>query len=419
MDGQKKIVVAHPTGNANTRGAVDGFYKQGMLDSFHTSIACFENSWYYRLAIGLLKDFRRRTFSAFLRGCTYTYPHKELGRMLAFLLGKPQWTRHEKGKYCVDAIYRNLDECVSKYILKHRQEIIAIYGYEDGALNSFRQAKALGMKCVYDLPIGYWRSMHRLLGMEREQNPDWAMTLNGFNDSDKKLERKDEELALADKIYVASNFTKKTLEEYPGTLADVVVIPYGFPPVNQQREYLPFEGRKIKLLFVGGLSQRKGLSYIFEAIKGLEDKVELTVVGGGDIDTCPALKEALGRVSYISTLPHDEILNLMAVHDLLLFPSLFEGFGLVVTEAMSQGTPVITTDRTCGPDVMTHGKDGWIVEAGTAIPIRELIEIFIANPILLEQVGRAARQTAMNRPWSCYEKELAQSVAKYLYGKLS
>lgn len=74
------------------------------------------------------------------------------------------------------------------------------------------------------------------------------MTLGGFDDSEKKLERKDKELKLADKIYVASSFTKNTLEMYPGKLADIEVIPYGFPPVNTQRKYDDIQNRKIRVL---------------------------------------------------------------------------------------------------------------------------------------------------------------------------
>ena len=48
----------------------------------------------------------------------------------------------------------------------------------------------------------------------------------------------------------------------------------------------------------------------------------------------------------------------MKEHDVLIFPSLFEGFGLVITEAMAQGTPVITTDRTAGPDVISDNENG-------------------------------------------------------------
>ena len=175
----------------------------------------------------------------------------------------------------------------------------------------------------------------------------------------------------------------------------------------------------LKVLYVGGLSQRKGISYLFEAVKGLEDKIELTVIGRGNIEGCKALKEALGHVNYIPSLPHDEVLKVMAANDVFVFPSLFEGFGLVITEAMSQGTPVITTDRTCGPDIMHNGKDGWIVEAGTSEPIRTILKDLISNPSQLISAGMAAKATAAKRPWSSYEKELANSVNKYLNGELS
>ena len=95
------------------------------------------------------------------------------------------------------------------------------------------------------------------------------------------------------------------------------------------------------------------------------------------------------------------------MNDVLLFPSLFEGFGLVITEAMSQGTPVITTNRTAGPDLITHGENGWIVESGNHIALREMIEQIMDNPELIELNGRAAHKLAGSRPWGVYGTELA------------
>ena len=413
MDKQKKITIYHPFGNANTRAAVDGIYKQGILESFHTCIACFKETFLYKLSsFGPLKELRRRYFSSFLQNKTITHPFKELGRQIAPKIKFNSLIAHEKGIFCVDNICHDLDTKVAKYIQKNKEKIGGVYAYEDCALKTFGTAKSNDIKCIYDLPIGYWRAMQSLLNEERTKNPEWAITLGGFNDSDKKRQRKDAELQLADKIYVASSFTKKTLEMYPGKLADIEVIPYGFPPVNTKRKYDDIQNRKIRVLFVGGLSQRKGLSYFFEAIKGLEDKIEATVVGRGNLDACPALKKALSIVNYIPSLPHDEILKLMATQDLFIFPSLFEGFGLVITEAMSQGTPVITTDRTCGPDIMNNGIDGWVIKAGE--PIRDLLLTFISNPIILIKAGQAAIHTASQRPWSVYEKELADSINSFL-----
>lgn len=415
MDKQKKITIYHPFGNANTRAAVDGIYKQGILESFHTCIACFKETFLYKLSsFGPLKELRRRYFSSFLQNKTITHPFKELGRQIAPKIKFNSLIAHEKGIFCVDNICHDLDTKVAKYIQKNKEKIGGVYAYEDCALKTFGTAKSNDIKCIYDLPIGYWRAMQSLLNEERTKNPEWAITLGGFNDSDKKRQRKDAELQLADKIYVASSFTKKTLEMYPGKLADIEVIPYGFPPVNTKRKYDDIQNRKIRVLFVGGLSQRKGLSYFFEAIKGLEDKIEVTVVGRGNLDACPALKKALSIVNYIPSLPHDEILKLMATQDLFIFPSLFEGFGLVITEAMSQGTPVITTDRTCGPDIMNNGIDGWVIKAGETKPIRDLLLTFISNPIILIKAGQAAIHTASQRPWSVYEKELADSINSFL-----
>lgn len=406
------IVISHPTGNANTRATLEGFHASGILKSFHTAIASYpDNVWGRISMLPGLSEFGKRSFAPDLAPKTYTYPSKELGRMLATKLGWKRFIAHEKGIFSVDQIYQHLDRNVAAYIEKN-DSIDAIYAYEDGAEMSFAAAKQQGLKCFYDLPIGYWRSMHRLLAEERTKNPEWAITLGGFSDSPEKLKRKDVELKLADVIYVASSFTKKTLEDYRGQLASVEVIPYGFPEVNTTRIYTPLQGRKLKILYVGGLSQRKGISYVFDAVKGLENQVELTVVGRGNINECPALKEALAKHTYIPALPHQKILELMAQQDVFVFPSLFEGFGMVITEAMSQGTPAITTNRTCGPDVITHGKDGWIVDTGSAKVIQDLLISILEKPQLLEKVGKAALEKAKSRPWSMYAQELTQSVLK-------
>ncbi len=407
----KKVVILHPTGNANVRGAVYGLHRLGALHSYHTSVSCFKGSFTYLLSmLPPFKDFRKRLLDSPLKSFTYSYPFMELGRMVASKLKIQRWMTHESGRFCIDRVYSNMDCKVANFVERMSEEFEAVYCYEDCAEETFRRAQALGKRRIYDLPIGYWRTMRKLLESERVNRPEWAVTLGGFNDSDAKLQRKDRELALAQKIYVASSFTKQSLLDYPGTLAEIEVIPYGFPPVNDKRQFEPIGNRKIKLLFVGGLSQRKGIANIFEAIEGFEDRVELTVVGAGDIDGCEALRDALSRVRYIPPIPHSEVLELMSTQDVFLFPSLFEGFGLVITEAMSQGTPVITTERTCGPDVITHGRDGWIVEAGSSEALRRQILELIDNPDRIVEAGREALNRAKQRPWSLYESELVGSV---------
>ena len=411
-----KILLYHPTGNANVRAAVEGLHKANMLFGFRTSIANFSGSLLDKLSsFSPLTELSRRRFDVAFKDKTRTWPWRELGRLVSSKAGLSNLVKHEKGFFSVDSVYHSLDRYVASSIMRlHAQKKIdAVYGYEDGSEESFRVARLLGMRCVYDLPIGYWRAARLLLETERERWPEWVTTLTGFEDSETKLARKDNELRLADLIIVASQFTADTLREFGDTLAPILIIPYGFPAVGEQRQYTDTSnGRPLKLLFVGGLSQRKGIAYLFAAAAALGSRIELTVVGHKATDNCPALDSALRLHRWIPSLPHAEVLKIMRAHDILVFPSLFEGFGLVITEAMSQGTPVITTNRTAGPDLIEHGRNGWIVEAGSTVALQKAIEHLLLHPASVAEAGRAAMETARSRPWKQYGYELAAALAK-------
>ncbi|WP_116107087.1 glycosyltransferase family 4 protein [Lewinella sp. IMCC34191] len=405
------VTVSHPTGNANVRAALDGLEAAGLLECFYTAIATFPGNTFDKLSrFGPFSDFSRRSFSPDIQVHTHLFPWLELGRLLAMRAGFKGLTKHETGRLSVDAVYRSLDARVANRLRRKRTP--AIYAYEDGAAYSFEAARELGLFTLYDLPIGYWRSSRRLLGQVAEDNPDWAMTIKGMQDSDEKLARKDREIELSDHIFVASSFTAKTLQDYPGKLPPVSVIPYGFPEPVQNREYANADNRPLRLLFVGGLSQRKGLLEMFQAVEPFGDRIDLTVVGRLPEEECVPLNDYLRRHRHINSLPHHEILNLMQQQDVLLFPSHFEGFGLVITEAMSQGTPVIATERTAGPDLITHGEDGFIVPAGSAEAISEQLENLLVRPWSVAQIGRAASETAARRPWSTYGNELADMITQ-------
>jgi glycosyltransferase involved in cell wall biosynthesis len=411
-----KVVISHPTGNAFFRAAALGLQKANMLSGFRTTVATFPGNLFDRLgAFGPFSEFNRRRYDPALAIYTQAWPWLELGRFAATKAGFKNLVKHETGLFSVDAVYQNLDKRVAKSLKEMAANgTNAVYAYEDGALFSFQEAKRLNLKCLYDLPIGYWRASKRLLEIESERWPEWAATLTGLEDSEEKLARKDEELRLAEKIFVASQFTANTLKDFPGKLASVEVIPYAFPPVASSRNYnLSSASTPLKLLFVGGLSQRKGIADLFAVVEKLKNHVELTVVGKKSTDQCLALDAALAKHRWIPSLPHNKILELMQDHDVLVFPSLFEGFGLVITEAMSQGTPVITTDRTAGPDLIKHGENGWLVDAGSTNALQAAIEELLQQPNIIAEVGRTAMETASKRTWDVYGRELANAIIYY------
>jgi glycosyltransferase involved in cell wall biosynthesis len=411
------ILLTHPTGNEYIRAAVVGLYEAGVLTEFHTTVASYPgNVWDLLGKSPWGREFQRRKFDQRVQPVTVQHPFRELGRMLSIRLKLHRLYRHETGLFCIDAIFRELDGIAAARVREYPQNFTCVYACEDGALEVLTAAREKGLAAIYDLPIGYWRAARKLLEGEFERMPEWATTLTGFKDSAEKVNRKDQELAKATKIIVASRFTANTLKEYSGNLAPTIVVPYGFPQVYPE-SHRPARGavtkeKPLRLLFVGGLSQRKGIADLFAAVTTLGPAVSLTVIGNKVTEDCPALNRELARHQWIPSLPHERILEEMRSHDVLVFPSLFEGFGLVITEAMSQGTPVVATERTAGPDLITHGENGWLIKAGTTEALVEQLEKLVINPQAVREAGVHARKTAASRPWSVYGHELADAITK-------
>jgi len=99
-----------------------------------------------------------------------------------------------------------------------------------------------------------------------------------------------------------------------------------------------------------------------------------------------------------------------------VFPSLFEGFGLVLTEALSQGIPIISTAHTCAPDIIEDGKEGFIVPIRDATAIAEKLSLLHADRDQLQAMKEAALDTARNTTWAAYKNGLAAAVQDILEG---
>lgn len=408
------ILFSHPTGNANVRYAALGLQRAGLLGEFWTCVNYRDSPRLRRwLPASLRRQLQRREFPAELASQMHSQPWRELGRLLAPRVGLGAWARHEQGPLSVDAVYRSLDRQVAKRVGDER--FTGVYAYEDGARESFRAAARHGKRKIYDLPIGYWRAARAILQEEAEREPAWAATLTGNRDSAEKTERKDQELRDADLVLVASSFTRSTLELAPAVTAPVVCLPYGAPllPPNQPAAGNALRGQrgKLRALFVGSLGQRKGLSYLFQAGRELGSSVELTVIGmRPPLVACDALDRELQRVRWIPTCSHGEVLAEMGAHDVFVFPSLFEGFGLVLLEALAMGLPIVTTPHTAGPDLITDGVEGFIVPIRSADAIAEKLLRLRDDGEMRREMSRRASARARQFTWEAYGAAVAATV---------
>jgi alpha-maltose-1-phosphate synthase len=405
------ILQSHPMGNVFVRELACGLAEAGLLSEFWTGLDYPEREgWLGWVPESLKREARRRRLPTAVKPFARLRPWGELGRLLAPRLGAGGLIRHETGRFSVDRIFADFDAALARRVAGARN-LRGVYLYEDGAAATFAAARARGVRTFYDLPIGYWRAARRILGEEAELRPEWAATLEGNFDSAAKLARKDRELELADTVFVASSFTRRTLEESPARPRDVVLAPYGAPPAPAAlRPAARRAGEPLRALFVGSLGQRKGVAYLLEAMGRLGAGFELTLIGTVPGGRCEPLAAGLRRHRHVASLPHHEILAEMRRHHVLVFPSLFEGFGLVLLEAMANGLPVIATAHTAAPDIMTDGREGFVVPIRSAEVIAEKLELLQGDEALRQGMGEAALARARCLTWTAYRAALVDAI---------
>ena len=411
-----KILFSHPTGNANVRAAVMGLWSADLLGEFHTSIASYPGNvwdWLGRSRWG--REFKRRTFDGHLRARTVQHPTWELGRMLARLLKLHRLDRHETGLLCIDAVYQAQDRNVAKRLRNSPKSFSGVYTYEDGALETLTAAKELDIKRIYDLPIAYWETLRKLLSEEAERLPRWKATLGGgVCDSELKLNRKTKELDLAEVVICPSHFVARSIPETVRNQKEVVVTPFGSPTISSGVIGVAVPDRKkLRVLFAGSMTQRKGLGDLFAAMRLLNrSDVELVVMGTPQAQVEFYRGEFNGFI-HENNRSHAEVLELMRSCDVLCLPSIVEGRALVMQEAMSQGLPLIITPNTGGEDLIVEGITGFLVPIRRADQIAERIAWFADNRSALPDMSRAAQAQAERFTWAAYGKIIA-NVARDL-----
>lgn len=409
-----RISLIHPTSNPNSRHAALGLAEIGLLKEIITSFAYNPGGKIEQLLEKLpgnhniVRELRRRTWIPPDGVGLKAYRREEIVRMILVKSGLSQhlgWGSLGP----IDWVYTALDRKVAKY---HLQEVDGIYAYEDGAATTFERAKQQNILCLYDLPIPFYRTSRDIQAEEAENFPELSSTIQAVKEPAWKLERKEQEVKLADHIFVASSMTKNSLVDNGIAPKKISVIPYGAPIDYFQPQ--PKNHSGFRALFVGRVGVRKGVHYLLSAWQQLHlSEAELLLVGVNEFPD-RWLSSYQDIVHYLPSVAHSELDKYYNSADVFVFPSLVEGFGLVLLEAMACGIPIITTPNTAGPDIITDGVEGFIVPIRDVEALKEKLEWCYRHPQELREMRKAARKKAEQLTWSLYCQRLASQVREVL-----
>jgi glycosyltransferase involved in cell wall biosynthesis len=399
------VLLSHATGNQNVRNALRSLSEHGMLAEFWTSIAWDIGSrWKSVLPASVRSQFCRRAYPEAPASKIKAAPWREIVKLAARSTPMQPFLSSGERPFSEIGVSRYVDGRVARRLSKLRPNVV--YASEGCALRTFREAKKLDVVTVYELPSSYWYWEHKLYAEDAKRSPEFANLLASTTESSRNLEEKDEELSLADYLFVPSEHVRRTLA---GVVPNekIRVVSFGAPPVRYRSPAASNPSQPLKILFAGSLIQRKGIGYLLEAIEMLGPKVELTMVGSR-IAPNRHLDAACKRWRWFKSLPHDQVLDLMMESDVLALPSLSDGWGLVVTEALACGLPVIVTPNAGVSQIVHDNHDGYIVPVCRADAIAERLEAIYLDREKLAAMSRQAQLTAAANPWENYRTNFAR-----------
>jgi glycosyltransferase involved in cell wall biosynthesis len=216
---------------------------------------------------------------------------------------------------------------------------------------------------------------------------------------------------LASKVVVNSNATKNSLlKSAPWLQSDKIrVIYHGIDPIlfshkktKDLRAELGIHLQHPLIGFVGRLNVQKGVTYLlqaFEQVLKQTPEAELLIVGEGDLkkDIETTAKEKGFRNSIHLVGFRDDIPNVMSTIDLLILPSVWEGFGIVLIEAMAAEKPCVTTNISSMPEIVINGKTGYVVPPENSGKLAEAIIELVQDPLKANGMGSEGKKVVQTK----------------------
>jgi glycosyltransferase involved in cell wall biosynthesis len=400
---RQRILVHHPGTNHLAYELVAGLQEGGYACDFHTGFFYKREGTPARLVAmlpagtrdRLERELRRRAHAGVDPRRVHLRPLPEITPVAMGRLGAGQ------DRLARVIGWRNevLDRAVAK-VVRHEKPRIVI-GHDGSALHAGRAAHEVGAAAILNQVVGHVAAAHEIFREEAVRAPAFAETM--VTTPDWIVARHEAEIREADGILVPSDYVHDTLVARGASPERILVLPYG---VDIQRfQPAPREpGDKFRILFVGQLSQRKGILYLLEAVKRLALRDAELVLVGKMIGSESAFAPYRSVFRHVTHVPYHEVHRLFQTADIFVYPSLHEGSAFATYEALASGLPIVTTKN--AGSVARDGQEGFIVPIRDVQALMERIERLYRDRDLRATIAQAARRRAMEFTWAHYRARL-------------
>jgi len=396
MQNDAKILLAHP-GTQHSHKLARELECRGLLGEFWTGLGIAESG----VGAFLVRGFRRvpglaglgsRVIQGVSGSRIRTLPCGELRAL---------WRLRRGGEQ--DVVLHRRNEMFQLAIPRASlARSGAVIGFDTSGWILADRSRHLGLPFYLDRTIGHPAAFARLMREFSRRYPEWVGPASVRPAAVASAEAEEHEIAC--RIVVGGTYARDTLVAEGIDTAKIRVNPYGV-------EWGRFESgsaiespsaRPLRFLFAGSVSARKGVPVLLDAWRKIAPRdAELWLAGHvGKRES--SLIPALPGLHVMGHVPNAEMARLYAQCDVFVLPSLFEGFGLVILEALAAGLPVIATPHTGAVDAVTQASLGQVVEAGSVEALAEAMRRYMETPPTRSLVKSAARALRDVYSWDAY-----------------
>jgi glycosyltransferase involved in cell wall biosynthesis len=306
------------------------------------------------------------------------------------------------------------------------------HGFTCGSLETLKFLKPQGISTILQ-QIDAGRCHYELADEERRRWPGWQEAAPSVPES--YFRRIELEWEAASLVIVNSEWSRTSLIKQGVPESKLILIPLAIKASRQNLDEavekrgtscadnqhsslisnVKTDGQQkdvLQVLWAADVLLAKGIQYLIGAAKRLRSRKIIFLIAGKVGISREAVASAPKNVHFLGRVPRDKMLECYDSSDLLVLPTISDGFGLTQLEALSRGLPVITTPN-CGA-VVTDGVDGFIVPIRSEIAIADAIARLDDDRELLRRMAYAARSKAMQFSLNDYGELIVATVENAL-----
>lgn len=414
MEKKYKVIVAHP-GKQHSMQLATALERAGMLDSYITTVYDRPGSITHFIA-GLLKGSNKKKASG---RKSDGIPENKIvqfcelrGLILLALIRLPRIMQSDF-RWC-QYVNNVFSKKVAKYALKRGVDAVIMFDTASEKGFAYLLEQKSDILKIMDVSIAtrfFMKNTYEKDYAVKELKKEYPEYWN-----DHYMRGYKAEIDYADHFLVASKMSGRSLE-YCGVSKDkYTIIPYGVNQSEFDYEQKKIHAGPIRLIFVGYANYRKGIHHLLNVLDRFdENEFDVTIAGMFDPtnDIYNNYKDKK-NVHFIGFVTRDLLAEEYKKADAFVFPTIGEGYGLVLLEALSCGLPAIVSNLAGGDDAIIEGYNGYVFEGGNDDALEKALRKFKEEYVRIGQLSAQAHESVKAFTWDKYYSDVSTRVAELI-----